>query len=147
MKDLIDCVAALKFTKHGVRVGNVAKITDKRAKSNEISFRIRNNRGNLSATSAAAPARPHLGAAPGAGRKNGIEDFHSLYRRMEAASLEKLSLLNKNVVHHIGKTFKSSPGGTGSGKGLSRQASRAKGSFNKSLSKSGQQMNDYGASD
>jgi hypothetical protein len=51
MKDLVDCVANLKFTKHGVRIGNVPKIDVKRAKSNEISFRIRNNRGNLSAQS------------------------------------------------------------------------------------------------
>lgn len=109
MKDLVECGASLKFTKHGVRVGNVPHVKDKRAKSNEISFRIRNNRGNLSSQSAAAPPRPPLGAAPGPGRKNGFEDFHSLYRRMEAASLEKLSLLNKNVVHHIGKTFKSAP--------------------------------------
>ena len=106
MKDLVDCAAALKFTKHGVRVGNVPNIKDKRAKSNEISFRIRNNRGNLSASSAAAPPRHPLGAAPGAGKRNGINEFNSLYRKMEAASLEKLSLLNKNVVHHIGKTLK-----------------------------------------
>lgn len=111
MKDLVDCVASLKFTKHGVRVGNVAKVTDKRAKSNEISFRIRNNRGNLSSSSSAAPARPPLGAAPGPGKKNGLADFYSLYSRMEAESKDKLSLLNKNVVHHINKTFTSMPKG------------------------------------
>ena len=112
MKDLVDCAAALKFTKHGVRVGNVPNINSKRAKSNEISFRIRNNRGNLSASSAAAPPRSPFGAAPGpGGRRNGIEDFYNLYNRMEAANKEKLSLLNKNLVHHIGKTFKSAPGG------------------------------------
>lgn len=76
MKDLVECVANLKFTKHGVRIGNIPKIDVKRARSNEISFRIRNNRGNMSATSQFV--RPPLSgvAAPGPVRRNGIEDFN-----------------------------------------------------------------------
>lgn len=104
MKDLVECVSAMKFTKHGVRVGNVPKINMKRAKSNEISFRIRNNRGNLSAQSHSVLAKHPFGAAPGPLRRNGLEDFQKQYQRMEAASQEKLSLLNPHLVHHIGMT-------------------------------------------
>ena len=72
----MECVANLKFTKHGVRIGAVPKIDVKRAKSNEVSFRIRNNRGNLTATSHFVRP-PLIGApAPGPARRNGIEDFN-----------------------------------------------------------------------
>jgi hypothetical protein len=101
MKDLVECVANLKFTKHGVRIGAVPKIDVKRARSNEVSFRIRNNRGNLSATSQfvsrGAPA-------PGPLRRNGIVDFNKQYQKMEQKSQDQLSLLNPNLIHHIGKT-------------------------------------------
>ena len=79
MKDLVDCVSALKFTKHGVRVGMVPKTSLKRAKTNEVSFRIRNNRGNLSAQSQSVLGRHPFGAAPGPARRNGLEDFNKLY--------------------------------------------------------------------
>ena len=88
MKDLVECVANLKFTKHGVRIGHVPKIDVKRAKSNEISFRIRNNRGNLSAKSQFVRPPPIGSAAPGPMRRNGIEDFNKQYQKMEQKSTD-----------------------------------------------------------
>jgi hypothetical protein len=49
LSDLVDTTANLKFTKQGVRICKIPKVYQKRAKSNEVSFRIRNNRGNLTA--------------------------------------------------------------------------------------------------
>ena len=42
LEELKESVANLKFTKHGVRINKVPDITQKRAKSNDMSFRIRN---------------------------------------------------------------------------------------------------------
>ena len=87
MKDLVECVANLKFTKHGVRIGAVPKIDMKRARSNEVSFRIRNNRGNLTANSQFVRP-PLIGApAPGPLRRNGVEDFNTLRSRRSVHSM------------------------------------------------------------
>ena len=97
LKDLVDCVIKLKFTKFGSRINNVPKNEIKRAKSNEVSFRIRRGvSANRSSHSVLGFDGPILNTSKKA------DDFQRLYRKMEQESQKKLSLLNKNLVQQIG---------------------------------------------
>mmetsp|Transcript_28416 Transcript_28416/g.43022 ORF Transcript_28416/g.43022 Transcript_28416/m.43022 type:complete len:121 (-) Transcript_28416:52-414(-) len=94
----------MRFTKQGVRICKVPMVNTKRAKSNEVSFRIRNNRGNLSSQShrpvrlISEPEAPYI-----AKRKNGVQDFQKRYEQEEKRMTGKLTLLNPSVASHFGK--------------------------------------------
>lgn len=80
LADIVESMAGLKFTAQGVRIQKIPKLNQKKARTNEISFRIRNNRGNLSSQSHQV-LRPWTGAsAPGPmPQKNGRDDFNKQY--------------------------------------------------------------------
>lgn len=88
-----------------MRISKIPKLSQKKARTNEISFRIRNGRGNLSSQSHQV-LRPWTGAsAPGpVTHKNGRDDFNKQYQKMEEKALDALTLLNRNLTGVVAQT-------------------------------------------
>jgi hypothetical protein len=119
LADLVASASSLKFTKHGVRIGAFPSFNQKRPRSNEVSFRIRNSRGNLSAGSHFAQAPPAPEAA-----KSGL-NFSQQYKRLEKEASEKVTLLNPHLVEQIGRAAPSRPSRPFSG-ATGKQSNRPK---------------------
>ena len=95
---MVECLTKMKFTKHGVRILPTPPITRQRAKSNEYSFRIRNNSRNVQSQS--------LFTKPMSGVRR--SDFGTQYKKLQKNVNSKINLLNENVINSVGEHAKTS---------------------------------------
>lgn len=98
LQSLYETTLNLRFTRNGIRIQNIPNIRAKRAKSNDMTFRIHKNRNAHSQSQQILSlAKP----------KN---DFEQQYRELEAKKQQEVDLLNPNVAREIGKNAPLAPG-------------------------------------